>query len=658
MKIRNLKTIAVALLAAMTSLTACNGYLDVVPDDGNPTIDNAFNLRSTAIRFLGTLYSSMPGTGHPAYDPALLGSDELCDLWGRKVTASSGRVSNAMTYIARGYMNSSRIYADNWNSMYIGIRDCDIFLEKIGNVPDMDETEKNQWRAEAKFLKALFHFELIRKWGPIPVVKKSLPMDANIEDVRVYRDPIDSCFNYVIKLLDEVEPNLPLSVDITEYGRITQPICAAFKARVATFAASPLFNGNDDEAMLVDKRGVRLFPAKTDEEKQQRWQEAMNACKHAIEVCEKANITLYKGNDITFRMNDTLKLDLALRGMMCTRWNSEIIWGNTQHSAGNLNWQQISPPNIQFSATDEIRATYVASLSCYNLIGVPLKVAEEFYTKNGIPIRYDASRQGQNELRIFTTDSTDKWRLQPNYKTIKLNTDREPRFYAFLGFDGGKWLGGLQRYNDLKSDDVYDVESKLGQSQGRSGNTTETGPVTGYMPKKTYPYQNRLAGNNSQMSTYYYPWPEMRLADLYLLYSECINEAEGSNGAHSNELFAYIDSVRIRAHIPGVKEAWDNYSTNPGFYNTQAGMRQIIHQERMIELCFESKRFWDLRRWKEAPREYSKNAYGFNVTASTEEDYYRRTLLYETDFTLKDYFWPIAITNLEHNPNLVQNLGW
>lgn len=658
MKYKNLKKITIAAVTAITTLTACNSYLDVVPDDGNATIETAFNLRSTAIRFLGTLYSSMPGTGHPAYDPALLGSDELCDLWGRTITSGSGRVSNTMTYIIRGYMSASSVYGNNWSNMYIGIRNCDIMLENVKNVPDMEESERNRWRAEAKFLKALFHFELIRKWGPIPIVKESLPMDASVDDVRVYRDPIDSCFNYVLQLLDEAEPDLPLTVDITDYGRITQPICAAFKARVATFAASPLFNGNEDESSLVDKRGVRLFPSKTEEEKLARWQQAMEACKHALEVCDQANITLYKGDDISYRMNDTLKTDLALRGVMCTRWNSEIIWGNTQNRAGNLNWQQISPPNIQFSNTDSERQSYVASLSCYNLVGVPLKVAEEFYTENGIPIQYDASRVGQNELSVFRTDSSDKFRLQPNYQTVKLNTNREPRYYAFIGFDGGKWLGGLQNYNDLESDDVYDIECKLGQSQGRTGTSKETGPVTGFMPKKMYPYQNRLAGNNSQMSTYYYPWPEMRLADLYLLYSECINEAEGPNGAHSNEMFAYIDSVRSRAKIPSVKEAWDKYSTNPGFYNTQAGMRQIIHRERLIELCFESKRFWDLRRWKEAPEEYSKNAYGFNVNVSSVNDYYARTLIYETHFTQKDYFWPISQYNLEHNPNLIQNIGW
>lgn len=659
MKPKYLTRIFTAVLLGMAMLTSCNDYLEVVPDDGNPTIDNAFHLRSTAIRFLGTCYSFIPKTGNAASDPGLLGSDELVDLWGRQITKRSGRVPNTMTYLARGYMSSNNVIGNDWSSMYIGIRDCDILIQNVNNVPDMDDEEKTQWIAEAKFLKALFHFELIRKWGPIPIMRQAMDIDAGTTAVRVYRDPIDSCFNYVLELLTEAEPYLPESVDQSQYGRITQPICAAFKARVACYAASPLFNGNEDMSTLVDNRGIRLFPAKTEQQKLERWQYAMQACKDAIDVCQKAGISLYKGDDISYRMNDTLKTDLTLRGVMTTRWNSEIIWGNTQTGASPIQvWQQLTQPNIQYSLSDPERTKYTAELSCYAFIGVPLKVAEEFYTKNGLPIRYDKDRIGTNEMDIVVTDSSDKFRLQPNYSTIKLNLGREPRYYAFLGFDGCKWLGGLTNYNDLKSDNVYDVECRLGQNQGKKQNSVETGPVTGYYPKKMYAYQNRLAGNNTNMTGYFYPWPEMRLADLYLLYAESINEAEGPDGAHSNEMFAYIDSIRTRARIPDVKTAWDQYSNNPGYYATKTGMRNIIHTERLIELCFESQRFWDLRRWKEAPEEYAKGTYGFTVTAATPEDYYKKIQVFDQSFLQKDYFWPISRSNIEHNTNLVQNPGW
>ena len=129
--------------------------------------------------------------------------------------------------------------------------------------------------------------------------------------------------------------------------------------------------------------------------------------------------------------------------------------------------------------------------------------------------------------------------------------------------------------------------------------------------------------------------------DLYLLYAECINEAEGPDGPHSAELFKYLDAIRSRAGIPDVKTAWEQYSNNPSYYKSKSGMRDIIHKERLNEFVFESQRFWDLRRWKEAPAEY-----------------YVKTFIAEQQFGLKDYFWPIPTSYIEVNPNLVQNLGW
>jgi hypothetical protein len=91
-------------------------------------------------------------------------------------------------------------------------------------------------------------------------------MDSDVETVRVYRDNIDDCFDFIMELLDQAYPDLPITnLSTDEYGRITRPICAALKARVAVYAASPLFNGNEEEATLVDNQGRQLFPTKTAE---------------------------------------------------------------------------------------------------------------------------------------------------------------------------------------------------------------------------------------------------------------------------------------------------------------------------------------------------------------------------------------------------------
>ena len=648
------KSIASAFAAAalMLGTAGCNSFLDVVPDDGLPSIETAFNLRSSAIKYLATCYSYMTLDGSMGNDPALLGSDEYWDLYGRTTTDVGGRVPFTMSYIARGQMSASTIYANDWASMYEGIRCCDILVDNISRVPDMEETEKSQWIAEVTFLKAYYHFNLVRKWGPVPIIRKSLPIDSSVDEVRVHRNNIDECFDFIIELLDQAMPDLPIvNPAVDEYGRITRTICAAFKAKVAVYAASPLFNGNSEQAALVDTDGTtRLFPEKTDDEKLARWTAAMEACREAIAVSEEANIKLYEGEDITYRMTDSLKTTLTLRNAFNQKWNSELIWGNTQSPSGTMNMYHRLCMPILNGVSD--------MLGGYIFIGVPLKIAEQFYTVHGLPIANDSEWANINPMDLRVGDDQHAYYICKGYTTIKLNFDREPRYYSSLGFDGGNWLGQLGNYNDLKPDDIHYVACRVGGIHAKR--TNQTGPVTGFFPKKHFPIQATWTGTNSFIgaSATWYPWPMIRLSDLYLLYAEAINEAEGPNGAHSEDLFKYINAVRERAKIPDVKTAWDTYSNSPGYYNTKVGMRAIIHRERLNELAFEGQRFWDIRRWKEAPAEYQKGIYGFDITAKNPEDYYVKKFVYEQKFGLKDYFWPISTSYIEINPNLVQNIGW
>ena len=659
------KNIIISLLAAASlyGVNGCNNFLDVVPDEGLASIETAFNLRSSAIRYLATCYSYMTKDGQAGQDSGMLTGDDLWDLDSRVLTYYYDK-NSASFPIAKGLQSAAICYNSDWKRMYEGIRCCDILVENIDGVPDMTEDEKAQWKAEASFLKAYYHFNLIRKWGPVPIIRESLPIDSSVEEVRVYRDNIDDCFDFVLDLLDEAMPYLPIVNPSTdELGRVTKPMCAALKAKVAVYAASPLFNGNEEEASLIDGRGVRLFPAKTDAEKLQRWEDALEACEEAIDVCEEANIKLYDRSNVAreYRMCDTLVTDLTIRNAFCERWNSEIIWGNTQSSTESGGWrtsfQQWCVPILQ---KDSDGKPYKAnSGGGSNIIGVPLKIAEEFYTKNGLPINYDKEFATVDQFKLRTGDVTHKYYIKQGYETIQLNFDREPRFYADLGFDGGKWLGALGSYNDLKPDDIHTLEARGGNTNGKTNNK-EDGPVTGYFPKKLAPYRVIWSGNSTgaTLSSYWFPWPMIRLSDLYLLYAEAINEVEGPNGAYSEELFNAIDIVRERAGIPGVKESWDNYSNRPDLYKSQVGMREIIHRERLIELAFESQRFWDLRRWKEASSEYQKGIYGFKVSAPAAKDYYQKNFIADQNFGLKDYFWPIYTYYIERNPNLVQNLGW
>ena len=147
----------------------------------------------------------------------------------------------------------------------------------------------------------------------------------------------------------------------------------------------------------------------------------------------------------------------------------------------------------------------------------------------------------------------------------------------------------------------------------------------------------------------------MRLSDLYLLYAEALNESQENP---ANEVYQYIDLVRQRAGLEGVIDSWSKYSNVPNKPLTKNGMREIIQQERMLELCFESKRLWDIRRWKLGHIYYNKPEIGWNVDGNSTEEYYKTITYNHLDFTIKQYLWPIREAELRKNINLIQNPYW
>src|SRR3546814_4894097 len=81
-------------------------------------------------------------------------------------------------------------------------------------------------------------------YGPIPIMKKNLPISAGVDEVRsVVREPVDDVFAYIIELLDEAATDHPdvVPFDVQEHGRSTRPIALAMKVKVRVTAASPLF---------------------------------------------------------------------------------------------------------------------------------------------------------------------------------------------------------------------------------------------------------------------------------------------------------------------------------------------------------------------------------------------------------------------------------
>lgn len=615
-------------------------YLDVVPDN-IATIENAFTSRNEAEKYLYTCYSYLPAESSINANPALLGSDEFWTYW---PIAASNPLPKFPQQLARGLQEVTNPLLNYWDGnnggnnkpLWQAIRDCNIFLDNIRNVPDMGPTEINRWVGEAQFLKAYYHFYLLRSYGPIPIMDKTVPIDATTEEVRVYRQPVDKVVDYITALLDSAATNLPLTIQnrASELGRITQPAALAIKARVLVTAASPLFNGNTDFAQLKNAGGIhndstRLFNPTVMPEK---WARAVKACKEAIDASSSAGIALYEFVPLT-SISDRIKREMTIRNSVTEKWSNELIWG-------------LSIPDgsyIQGWSTPRLDPAKLANDAFKGELAPTIRMAELFYTDHGVPITEDNTWDYANRNNLKQGTAADADYIQNGYTTVGLHFNREPRFYADLGFDGSIWY---------MQNGTFKIQAKSGQNQSRKGATGYS--ATGYFAKKLTNWKfviDQVYGFTQEI----YPWPMMRLADLYLLYAEALNEQNGP----SDEAFTYINKVRERAGLQSVQNSWTTYSTNAGKYTTKAGLREIIQQERQIEFAFEGHGFWDLRRWKKAPEVLNAPVFGWDIEQKDAANYYRRKLLFDQKFIVpRDYFWPIWDGDILVNRNLVQNLGW
>ncbi len=639
------KNILVIVLLLFTLLFACEDYLDVIPDN-IPTIDHAFLDRNSAEKYLATCYTYFPNLSDPEADPAILGSDEF---WVNEEVWYESRVRNGLN-LRKGELNSNAPSFNYWDGLnggracYRAIRDCNVFLENIHKVGfDLSEEETRRWIAEVKFLKAYYHYILLRMYGPVPIVKENIPISAGVEEVRVYRDPFDEGIDYIVNLIDQSVNDLPLQIlnISSELGRITQPIALSLKAEILVMAASPLFNGNPDYNSYTDNRGIPLFSQEYSNEK---WQKAALACKNAIDTALLAGHELYEF-DKHYNLSDSTKRLMTLRHVVTDKWNKEIIWSEAKLSM-NAYYRATGPfffkEQAQWIPTDP----YICPT---------LRMAELFYTKNGVPLEEDKEFDYAGRFDIETAPADHKYYIQPGYETAKLNIDRETRFYANLAFDGAIWFGN-GRYKDVgdgnADEQPWVIKTRRGEAQGKMSSLRYS--LSGYWTRKTGHFESvsTHAGSNVIVRSTY---PIIRLADLYLLYVEALNE---SLDTPSEEVYYYLDLVRERAGLNGVVESWQTSSKYPTKPLSKEGMREIIQQERMIELAFEGKRFWDIRRWKTAHHWLNQPIRGLNPDGETPIEFNTVRVLYTPKFSTQEYLFPIREFNIRTNTNLVQNPYW
>jgi len=596
------------ILSAVLALgiTSCKKYIDQVPDD-LLTIDDIFKSKTNTDNFLANIYFSLPNelqqrfTGNENSGAWYAASDESKYTW-------SFNYTNNMNTGA--WSSTDGAIATYWTNYYKAIRNASYLIQNIdqANTIEVNEGLKKQYKAEARALRAMFYFFMVKIYGPVILLGEE-PIDINTpaDQLQYKRSHIDTCINYIVNELDKAAADLNAEIPSNEYGRITSGVAKAYKVQALMFAASPLWNGNTDYANFKNADGTPLVNTTFDKAK---WTRAATAAKEFLTTYVPSQYSLYTatGADaFTAAYN-------ACRGVMINEWNQEWIYARS--NSGSF---------MRYDRTP-FHAGLPANQHGAGANGATQTMVDAYFMANGRAIADPASGYVASGFSSFKAPFDNAAR-----STYNQWVNREPRFYVGITYNNSYWL-----YQEGSTTIITNME--FNGNSGRSQSTSDVSP-TGYIVRKDV-VLNEGTSRGALL---------LRLGQVFLDYAEALNESDPGNA----DILVYLNQIRKRA---GVAE----YGAGEGMLPapaSQDAMRDAIRAERRVELAFESVRYFDTRRWKIAKTTNNGPVYGMNMFGNGTE-FYQRTLIENRIFTDKDYLFPIPNTQILINPNLVQNPGW
>jgi hypothetical protein len=235
---------ATGILILATIIASCKkNLLDVYPTDSLSDA-TVFTDISLVNRFLNDTYGTMPnGFNRRDQNPADAGwSRGMSALAMAEDDAEANNLAASTQGINAGTIPTTWAYADDiWTQNYAVIRKTNMIMENIDKVP-ADDAIKSRMKAEAQFLRAFCHAELVKCFGGVPLMLKAGTPDESI----IARNSYDECVTQIIKDCDEAAANLPVTYPASDLGRATKVAALAVKARILLYYASPLNNTSND----------------------------------------------------------------------------------------------------------------------------------------------------------------------------------------------------------------------------------------------------------------------------------------------------------------------------------------------------------------------------------------------------------------------------
>lgn len=675
MKFNNIfKYVSLALAAGtLAGVTSCN-YLDVVPPE-QASLEDAMKTHDDA---LGFLYSCYNGLTDENQRPGEYVSS-FCASTDEYILPNPQESAYPQVFAAMKNTQTTDLsnICHLWGSMYRYIGQCLLFEEQLitngrDNGVCINADEEAEWLAETRFLKAYYHFALLRVYGPIPLTTERIEMSSP-SDAYNGRFHFDYCVRYLANEFYEAAKVLPPKRESNYFGRATSVMAMAMRARLLLYAASDLWNGKfpypEWKNVNFETPGYgRELVARTYDKS--KWERALKATEEAIELAEnngyklmetynpEENVTLESMAWVPVDFENDAEKNEFLTKVMLNRYihttsqseNPEIIWSIKYQRQwcpyGRMPLKIIKNKDNQWYATS------------YSVVNPTLNTAYGFLCKDGrLPM--------ESHPGIDFSPKSDWFKAmngaaEGHEDIINLMRNREPRFYAWIAFDGGNYL------NRIKNGGPLTLNFKSAKAQGfDQANEPKNYASTGLLTMKFLNPVTSISDVLNYTGGIEVPTVMMRLSELYLNRAECHAAlSTGEDDQHTIDARKDINKIRKRAGAENLR--WDQIGSTVN--NAVTGRPKLmtitewVRQERFIELWDEGHRYFDIRRWVAGP-EYLGAGVRQGLTGDTSEPTFEEFNTPKNPnpafaFSNRQYLYPIFINEVYKNPQMVQAPGF
>lgn len=257
--------ITAILATTLLSFSSCSDFLDRIPDD--ELSDGSFwKTPEDAKMFIADVYrQTLPGG-----DTGDIDGDINSDNAVHGIKWAAGNVS-------KGIYDPADM---GWSGDYKAIRACNVLINKIEDIPDYDQADKEATIGEARFLRGYLYFGLIQSYGGVPYVDQ--PLDLK-EMGEITRTPVEEVYDKVMEDFDYAIAHLPAQWGSSDYGRATKGAANAMKARAALYFKH-YDTAADAAKAVMDSGEYELFDAANTGQYAKLFWEEQEACKEAILV--------------------------------------------------------------------------------------------------------------------------------------------------------------------------------------------------------------------------------------------------------------------------------------------------------------------------------------------------------------------------------------